>query len=89
MHRPICRLVGILLVAGSIGLASAEPNTQTAPPNNGPADKQAGTILDARQKAVDDIRYGRVAPYYLFPPAAAGPKAGTSSPPETVKDKKK
>ena len=84
MHRPGCRLTALLLTAGSIGLASAEPNSQTAPPNDATSDKeaagQAKGVLDARQKAVDDIRYGRAAPYYLFPPAPGGPAARTPSP---------
>ena len=91
MYRPISRLIAILLAAGSIGVASAEPSTQTLP-DNGPSGMQAGPdadtakrVLDDRQKAVEDIRYGRAAPYYLFPPPAGG---GSSSPSKADTNKK-
>ena len=31
----------------------------------------AGVILDAHNKAVDDVRAGRAAPYYIIPPVDA------------------
>jgi hypothetical protein len=89
MHR----LLAILLTAGGFGPASAEPNA--APPNDSSLEKDAGpdaetakTILEGRQKAVDDIRAGRPAPYYLIPPTTRG--ATTPPPPaHSGGDKKK
>jgi hypothetical protein len=45
-----------------------EPSSATT----GPSDdiKAAGTILDARKKAMDDIVAGRPAPYFLTPSVA-------------------
>jgi uncharacterized protein with GYD domain len=40
--------------------------------------KAASVILDAQKKAVDDIRAGRPAPYFLTPPASAAPSPATS-----------
>src|SRR5215510_888275 len=40
----------------------------------------AGVILDARKKAVEDIQAGRVAPYYIIPPAGPDSSAAGSSP---------
>ena len=83
MRHPNC-LLAIVLTASSIGLASAEPNPP-APPNDPSVNKDAGpdaatatTILEGRQKAVDDIRAGRPAPYYLIAPTTKGT---TTSPP--------
>jgi hypothetical protein len=81
-------LVAMLMVAGLSPSWAAEP---TASPNDArpestgqasPQDKDerdkadAAAILAARQKAVDDIRAGRPAPYYFaFPQAAPAPSA--------------
>jgi hypothetical protein len=40
--------------------------------------KAATIILDARKKAIEDIRAGRTAPYYLAPPMT--PSRATPSP---------
>ena len=90
--RGVSCLLALLWGTGSVRPASAaDPNA--TPPNAGtsekPVDPDAGTaqtILDARQKAVDDIRAGRPAPYYLLPPGTAG---GSKPPSPSGSDKKK
>jgi hypothetical protein len=89
--RALRCLLALFLTAGSVGLVAAQPNP--APPNVGASEKPAGPdaataqpMLDARQKAVDDIRAGHPAPYYLLAP---GTGKGTTAPSPTGGDKKK
>ena len=58
------------------GVAAAEPHAD--PPASEDA-KAAADILDAEKKAVDDIRAGRPAPYFLTPPEPAASAASPSS----------
>jgi uncharacterized protein with GYD domain len=75
--------------ACAAGLSSAEPHTdlpnsdsqrggETSREDQEDA-KAASAILDAEKKAMDDIRAGRPAPYFLAPPASAAPATSPSS----------
>jgi uncharacterized protein with GYD domain len=75
--------------ARAAGLSSAEPHTdlpnsdsqrggETSREDQEDA-KAASAILDAEKKAMDDIRAGRPAPYFLAPPASAAPATSPSS----------
>jgi uncharacterized protein with GYD domain len=48
----------------------------------------ASAILDARKKAMDDVKAGRPTPYYFAPPTTAPPQTA-STPPSTNNKKKR
>jgi uncharacterized protein with GYD domain len=76
--------------ARSAGLSAAEPRTDLPNPDSQrggetssedqESAKAAAGILDAEKKAMDDIRAGRPAPYFLTPSDSAAP---ATSPPST------
>src|SRR5262245_64592052 len=80
------RLMSAVIILATAGSSLAEPKSEIPPySERSTADVDADanaakTILDARQKAVDEIRAGRAAPYYLVAPPVAGPQANPPPP---------
>ena len=81
-------VITLVVLAVSSAFAAESPRSQSGPGTAQPSHQgkddgtndTAAAILAARQKAVDDLRAGRAAPYYFAAPQAPAPTSRPSSP---------